>query len=213
MTDVDLCHVFVVDADALARVGLQSYLERTSRLRVVAEAANLGEARVRMEGLPESTAILIADVPLKDGTGIDVVGEVRRRTPPLEVVVHTAGITAHTLRRVLAMGARGIVLKNSGGDALLAAVECARRGQIYLDPNLGEVIAEALAFPENVERLASDERLLTLLARGLTDKDIARTLGKTEAGVSRDVAVLLRRMGVTSRAAAVGVAVRRGMLP
>lgn len=201
-----------MDPDALARVGIQSFLERTGRLRVVAEAGTLGEARVRMEGLPEAAAVLITDVPLRDGSGIDIIAEARRRTPPLEVIVHCAEVSAHTLRRVLAMGARGVVLKGSGGDALVAAIECAQNGQVYLDPNLGAVIAEALAHPEDVERLASDERLLGLLARGLTDKDIARIVGKTDAAVSRDVALLLRRMGVTSRAAAVGAAVRRGLL-
>jgi DNA-binding NarL/FixJ family response regulator len=202
-----------VDPDALSRVGIQSFFERTCDLRVVAEAATLGEARIRMEGLPETAGILIADVPLRDGSGIDIIAEARRREPPLEVIVHCASVTAHTLRRALALGARGVVLKCSGGDALVAAITCVRQGQVYLDPNLGDVIAEALAHPDDVERLASDERLLQLLARGLTDKDIARVTGKTDAAVSRDVAMLLRRMGVTSRAAAVGEAVRRGLLP
>lgn len=202
-----------MDPDALSRVGIQSFFERTSDLRVVAEAATLGEARIRMEGLPETAGILIADVPLRDGSGIDIIAEARRREPPLDVIVHCTAVTAHTLRRALALGARGIVLKCSGGEALLAAIACVQQGQVYLDPNLGDVIAEALAHPENVDRLASDERLLALLARGLTDKDIARVSGKTDAAVSRDVAMLLRRMGVTSRAAAVGEAVRRGLLP
>jgi DNA-binding NarL/FixJ family response regulator len=202
-----------VDPDALSRVGIQSFFERTADLRVVAEAATLGEARIRMEGLPETAGILIADVPLRDGSGIDIIAEARRREPPLDVIVHCTAVTAHTLRRALALGARGVVLKCSGGEALLAAITWVQQGQVYLDPNLGDVIAEALAHPDNVERLASDERLLALLARGLTDKDIARVTGKTDAAVSRDVAMLLRRMGVTSRAAAVGEAVRRGLLP
>jgi DNA-binding NarL/FixJ family response regulator len=202
-----------VDPDALWRVGIQSFFERTSDLRVVAEAATLGEARIRMEGLPETAGILIADVPLRDGSGIDIIAEARRREPPLDVIVHCTAVTSHTLRRALALGARGVVLKCSGGEALLAAIAWVQQGQVYLDPNLGDVIAEALAHPENVDRLASDERLLALLSRGLTDKDIARVTGKTDAAVSRDVAMLLRRMGVTSRAAAVGEAVRRGLLP
>jgi DNA-binding NarL/FixJ family response regulator len=202
-----------VDPDALSRVGIQSFFERTSDLRVVAEAATLGEARIRMEGLPETAGILIADVPLRDGSGIDIIAEARRREPPLDVIVHCTTVTSHTLRRALALGARGVVLKCSGGEALLAAIAWVQQGQVYLDPNLGDVIAEALAHPENVDRLASDERLLALLSRGLTDKDIARVTGKTDAAVSRDVAMLLRRMGVTSRAAAVGEAVRRGLLP
>ena len=104
-----------MDPDALSRVGIQSFFERTRDLRVVAEAATLGEARIRMEGLPEAAGILIADVPLRDGSGIDIIAEARRREPPLEVIVHCTAVTAHTLRRALALGARGVVLKCSGG--------------------------------------------------------------------------------------------------
>jgi DNA-binding NarL/FixJ family response regulator len=203
--------VRVVDDHALVRAGIRSVLEADGRFAVVAEVGSVAEVRDRLPTLPESVSFLIADIELRDGSGIDVIREARLRQPPLEVVVVTAFPDARTLHRALATGARGFVLKEAGGDSLVTALACAQQGQLYLDPRLGDAIATVLTIPD-IERQASDQRLLSLLAEGLTDKDIARILGRTPSGVSRDIAALLLRMGVSSRAAAVSQAVRTGML-
>ncbi|HEY2702549.1 MAG TPA: response regulator transcription factor [Candidatus Dormibacteraeota bacterium] len=204
--------VMVVDDHALVRAGVRSFLEADGRFRVAAEAGSVAEVRARLETLPESVSFLVVDIELRDGSGIDVIREARLRQPPLEVVVLTAFPDARTLHRALATGARGFVLKEAGGDALVTALACARDGQLYLDPRLGGAIATVLTIPDDIARQASDQRLLSLLAEGLTDKDIARILGRTPSGVSRDIAALLHRMGVSSRAAAVSQAVRTGIV-
>src|SRR5258708_3110727 len=80
--------------------------------------------------------------------------------------------SARTRRRAAATGAGGVVRREAGGGALLEALGGAQKGHISLDPRLGEAIVGALVFPDNVDRQASEERLLTLLADGLTDRDI-----------------------------------------
>jgi len=204
--------VLVVDDHALVRSGVRSFLEADGRFRVAVEAGSVAEVRSRLETLPEGVAFVVVDIELRDGSGIDVIRAARLRRPPLEVVVLTAFPDARTLHRALATGARGFVLKEAGGDALVTALACARDGQLYLDPRLGDAIATVLAIPDDIARQASDQRLLSLLAEGLTDKDIARILGRTPSGVSRDIAALLQRMGVSSRAAAVSQAVRTGIV-
>ncbi|HEY0409714.1 MAG TPA: response regulator transcription factor [Candidatus Dormibacteraeota bacterium] len=204
--------VMVVDDHALVRAGVRSFLEADGRFRVAVEAGSVAEVRARLETLPVSVSFLVVDIELRDGSGIDVIREARLRRPPLEVVVLTAFPDARTLHRALVTGARGFVLKEAGGDALVTALACARDGQLYLDPRLGGAIATVLTIPDDIARQASDQRLLSLLAEGLTDKDIARILGRTPSGVSRDIASLLHRMGVTSRAAAVSHAVRTGIV-
>jgi two-component system response regulator NreC len=204
--------VLVVDDHALVRSGVRSFLEADGRFRVAMEAGSVAEVRSRLETLPDSVRFLVVDIELRDGSGIDVIREARLRRPPLEVVVLTAFPDARTLHRALATGARGFVLKEAGGDALVTALACARDGQLYLDPRLGDAIATVLAIPDDIAQQASDQRLLSLLAEGLTDKDIARILGRTPSGVSRDIAALLHRMGVSSRAAAVSQAVRTGIV-
>lgn len=204
--------VLVVDDHALVRSGVRSFLEADGRFRVTVEAGSVAEVRARLETLPESVAFVVVDIELRDGSGIDVIRQARLRIPPLEVVVLTAFPDARTLHRALATGARGFVLKEAGGDALVTALACARDGQLYLDPRLGDAITTVLTIPDDIARQASDQRLLSLLADGLTDKDIARILGRTPSGVSRDIAGLLQRMGVSSRAAAVSQAVRAGIV-
>ncbi|HVS41222.1 MAG TPA: response regulator transcription factor [Candidatus Dormibacteraeota bacterium] len=204
--------VLVVDDHALVRSGVRSFLEADGRFRVTVEAGSVAEVRDRLETLPENVGFVVVDIELRDGSGIDVIRAARLRTPPLEVVVLTAFPDARTLHRALATGARGFVLKEAGGDALVTALACARGGQLYLDPRLGDAITTVLTIPDDIARQASDQRLLSLLADGLTDKDIARILGRTPSGVSRDIAGLLQRMGVPSRAAAVSQAVRAGIV-
>lgn len=206
------CGVLVVDDHALVRAGVRSFLEADGRFRVAAEAGSVAEVRSRLETLPELVSFVVVDIELRDGSGIDVIREVRLRRPPLEVVVLTAFPDARTLHRALATGARGFVLKEAGGDALVTALACAQDGQLYLDPRLGRAITTVLTIPDDIAQQASDQRLLSLLAEGLTDKDIARILGRTPSGVSRDIAALLHRMGVPSRAAAVSLAVRTGIV-
>jgi DNA-binding NarL/FixJ family response regulator len=204
--------VMVVDDHALVRSGVRSFLEADGRFRVAAEAGSVAEVRARLETLPDTVSFVVVDIELRDGSGIDVIREARLRQPPLEVVVLTAFPDARTLHRALATGARGFVLKEAGGGALVTALACARDGQLYLDPRLGDAIVTVVVIPDDIARQASDQRLLSLLAEGLTDKDIAGVLGRTPSRAHRDISALLQRMGVASRAAAVSQAVRSGIL-
>src|SRR5258708_15657099 len=129
-------------------------------------AGGVAEVRAGLATLPDWFGFLVVDIELRDGSGIDVIREARLRRPPLEVVVLTAFPDARTLHRALATGARGFVLKEAGGDALVTALACARDGQLYLDPRLGDAIATGLAIPDDIAQQAGDQRLLSRLAEG-----------------------------------------------
>jgi two-component system response regulator DevR len=204
--------VLVVDDHTVTRVGVRSFLESDGRFPVVAEAAAVAEARVVIGRLPETVGYLIVDIQLHDGWGIDVIREARLRHPPLEVVVLTAFPSARTLRRAMAAGARGFVLKEAGSAALLSALTCVQSGELFLDPRLGDAIVAAMLAADRLDQEATDERLLTLLADGLTDKQIGGILGKTRVAITHDINSMLHRMGVGSRAAAVNQAIERGTL-
>jgi DNA-binding NarL/FixJ family response regulator len=201
--------VLVVDDHTIVREGIRNYLQSDGRFEVVAEAGTVAEARARINGLPWTVRYLIVDLELSDGSGIDVIRAARLREPSLTAVVLTAFPGAYTLRRALASGARGFVLKAAGSRALLSALSCVENGGVFLDPRLGDTIVATLAGAAEDEREERYRRLLALLADGLTDKEIARILGKTPAAVSREIATLLQRMGVSSRAGAVNQALQR----
>jgi DNA-binding NarL/FixJ family response regulator len=203
----------MVDDHPVVREGIRNLLDSRSRFHVVAEAGSLSEARALMrQPLPKTVGYLVVDVHLNDGSGIDIVREARSLDSPLDAVVVTAFPSVRVLRRAIAGGARGIVLKEAGSSSLLCALTCVARGHVFLDPLLGDLLVDALISPHAIERDLYDDRLLGLLADGLTDKEIARVVGKTPTAVTHDVAALLKRMGASSRAAAVNQAVERGIL-
>lgn len=212
MTAEHILRALVADPHPVTRVGIRSLLERRGSCRVVAEASCLSEARARLEVLRDSLDLIVTDVLLSDGPSLDLIREARIRPPAPEVIVLASFANARLLRRTLAMGIRAFALKEGGGRSLLKAIDCSRLGGLYLDPRLGKAIVDALALPESVERQAADERLLAFLAHGLTDRDMARVLGENAATVSRAITQLLKRMGVSSRAAAVTTALHRGVM-
>ena len=205
--------VFVIDDHPIVRAGIRNHLEAHSHFRVIVEAGTVTQARALLrKPLPTTVGYLIVDVQLGDGTGLDIIREAQLLDPPLEVVVVTAFPSVQILRHAVGGGARAIVLKEAGSSALVLALTSVERGHVFLDPHLGNIIIDALLAPPVSQREVYNEQLLALLADGLTDKEIARRVGKTASGVTHDISALLKRMGVTSRAAAVNEAIRRGIL-
>jgi two-component system response regulator DevR len=204
--------VFVVDDHTVVRVGVRDVLERTGDYQVVAEASGLAQALERLCTLPDTAAFLITEVQLQADWTFELIRAARLRRPSLEVILLSASLNGWSLRRALDAGARGFVPKEAESGALLEALSCLRRGHVYLDPRLGSTILDAIVLPESIERQESDERLLTLLAGGLTDRDISRATGRPRTVVSREISLLRRRLGASTRAAAVNMALRRGML-
>jgi two-component system response regulator DevR len=205
--------VLVIDDHPIVRAGIRNHLEAHSHFRVVAEAGTVTQARTLLrKPLVKSLGYLVVDVQLDQGTGLDIIHEAQLLDPPLEVVVVTAFPSVQVVRHAVGGGARAVVLKEAGSSALVLALCCVEKGQVFLDPHLGDIIVDALLSPPVSQRDVYNEHLLALLADGLTDKEIARRVGKTASGVTHDIAALLKRMGVSSRAAAVNEAIRRGIL-
>jgi DNA-binding NarL/FixJ family response regulator len=204
--------VVLVDDHPVVRAGVRSVLESIGNHTVVAEAGTVAEAQYRLGVVPAGTHLLIADVQLRGGSALDVIRQAVVRHPRLDVVVLTSVSNALTLRRALVIGARGIVHKASGRTTLVEALNSVAAGHLYLDPRLADAVVSIMLFADDRRLQVDDERLLTLLGAGLTDRDMARVLSRPRATVSRHVAMLLRRLGAANRAAAVAEALRRGLL-
>ena len=204
--------VLVVDDQTLLRAGVRTVLERTGDHRVLAEASSLGEAEVRLGTLPEAAGILITDIELRREWAFDLIRSARRREPPLDVIVITANLSGWNLRCALEAGARGFLPEDAGGSSLVEALRWVRAGGVYLHPRLASAAVDALRSHSSVDRLVSEERMLTLLAGGLSDRDMSRVTGRPRGAINREISLLRRRLGASSRAAAVTVALSRGML-
>lgn len=205
-------HVVVVSGHTVLRAGIRHVLERTGDYRVVAEASSLGEAELRLGTVPDTTRILITDVQLDREWAFDLIRAARRGERPLDVIVLTSCLNGWNLRCALEAGARGFLPEEAEGSSLVEALRCVEDGGVYLDPRLGLAAVDAVRSRGSVERLVSEERMLSHLAGGLSDRDISRVTGRSAKAINREISLLRRRLGVSSRAAAVTVALNRGML-
>ena len=198
----DRIKVAVVDPHPLYRQGLVNAMAG-SRLVVVAEGGTADEApRTVLKGKPD---VLLLDIAVP-GDGVGIAGEVLRLRPSLKVIVLTASEDEEDVADALRMGVHGYILKEVGGPELVSAVEAIHRGEPYVTPALasrllmrgkGRPLAPHRA--EDVGLTTRDRRILGYIARGLTNQEIARSLGMNVRTVKHYLTQVFRKMGVRNR--------------
>jgi NarL family two-component system response regulator LiaR len=206
-------NVLVVDDHAVVREGLRTFLELQDGIAVVGEAAD-GEAAVRQaEALRPDVVLMDLVMPRLDGVG--AMRELRRRLPATRVIVLTSFVDDERLLPAIQAGAAGYLLKNAAPSELARAIRAAHSGEALLDPLVAARLVDAIAQPPGepaAERLTAREReVLALIARGLSNKRIARELGIAEKTVKTHVGHVLAKLGVTDRTQAAVHAVRMGL--
>lgn len=205
--------VLVVDDHPLMRRGLATLLGLEDWVAQVVEAGSVREGAAT--GATEAVDIAVVDLGLPDGSGVDLVTRLRR-TPGCPVLVLTMTRDDASVRACLEAGATGYVLKDSPPDTVVRAARTVLDGGLVLGP---EVASAALhpsrpaALPAPLDRLSpGDLRLLTLIARGRTNGQVARELGVAEKTIRNRVAVLLGLLGVADRVQAALLARDTGLL-
>ena len=183
----DAIDVLVVDDHAVVREGLRTFLELQDGIEVVGEAAD-GEAAVReAERLRPDVILIDLVMPKLDGVG--AMRELRRRLPATRVIVLTSFADDERLLGAIRAGAAGYLLKNAEPQEVVRAVRAASAGQALLDPAVAARVVESLADRDAVagaESLTPRElEVLALIARGRSNKLIARELGIAEKKSSR----------------------------
>lgn len=203
--------VFLLDDHEIVRRGLRELLEGAGGLQVVGEAATAAEAVARIPALRPDVAILDARLP--DGSGIEVCREVRAREPHTRALVLTSYDDDDSLFAAIMAGAAGYVLKQVGGRDLVETVRRVAAGQSMLDPAVtAQVLERVRNGPPVDDELAAltaqEQRILELIGRGLTNREIAAELFLAEKTVKNYVSALFAKLGVTSRTQAAIFAVR-----
>lgn len=199
--------VLLVDDHLVVRAGLRALLDSQADIEVVAEAET-GEAAVAM------AAELAPDLVMMDlalGAGIDGVEAIRRiraARADQPVIVFTTYDTDSDVVRALDAGAVGYLLKDSASREIFAAIRGAVAGQSVLSPPVAARVLEKMRRPDQA-LTAREAELLSLLADGLTNRELGRRLFISEATVKTHLAHIYAKLGVDSRAAAVSVALRR----
>ncbi len=208
-----MVRIMVVDDHEVVRFGLKSLLTRQSGWEVVAEAGTVaGAIEKAAEHNPD---IVVMDIRLSDGSGIDACREITQQNPQTKVIVLTSFAEDDLLFNAISAGASGYVLKQVGNDDLVRAIETILRGDALLDPSVtGQVLAKIreTTRSESFHNLTDQElRVLALIAEGKTNKEIAHTLHLGEGTVRNYVSSIFSKLQLSNRAEATAYAVRHNL--
>lgn len=201
--------LMVVDDHTLFRRGLVALLAGDASLRVVGEASDAGEA-VRKAALLQPDVILL-DNHLPGVTGIQALSQLKEAAAHARIILLTVSEDERDLQAALRGGAHGYLLKTIDGDLLAQLIHRAVRGEPVISSELtGKLVAafqtaasEAPAAPPSATPLAQlsarEQEVLAEIARGASNKEIARTLSIAETTVKIHVQHILRKLDLTSR--------------
>lgn len=203
----------LVDDHAIVREGLRAVLEKTSDIAVVAEATNAGDAIAgAIEGKPD---VVVMDVRLVDGNGIEATREILSRASGCRVLMLTSFQDDEALFASIMAGASGYLLKRVTSRELVNAIRAIATGQSLLDPAVTERVLDqvrrspAFGRDEKLARLTPrEEEVLSLVAAGKTNRQIADAVYLSEKTVKNHVSTILGKLEVARRAEATAYLVR-----
>ncbi len=200
--------MLIVDDHPVVRDGLVAILHQAEPdLEVAGEAGDGREAVTRWRELRPTVTIM--DLQLPGHSGVEAIQAIRREDPDARILVLTTFDGDADIQRALEAGARGYLLKSVRRAVLLEAVRAVAAGQRYLPPSTSARLVEAM---ESEKLTARELDVLTFLAQGLRNREIAEELGLAEPTVKIHVNNLLRKLQVKDRTEAAVVALRRGLV-
>jgi DNA-binding NarL/FixJ family response regulator len=199
-----MIRLLVVDDHPVVRTGLRAALLGADDIEVVGEAASVAEAVAECVAL--SPHVVLMDVQLADGSGIDATTRLVRARPGTGVLMMTMYGDEDTVRAALAAGARGYLLKGASGPDVIAAVRSVARGQAVFGAEVAEATLARLTAPAAVrtvfpELTAREHELVARIALGLSNTEAAASLGISEKTVRNQLSTVLVKLGVRDRSA------------
>ncbi|MFI6359218.1 response regulator [Streptomyces sp. NPDC050743] len=213
MTAEPAITLLIVDDHPVVRDGLRGMFESAPGFRVIGEAANGTEAVARAAALDPD--VILMDLRMPGGSGVDAIRELTRRGARAKVLVLTTYDTDSDTLPAIEAGATGYLLKDAPRDELFTAVRAAAEGRTVLSPAVASRLVHAVRAPRTPagEPLSAREReVLALVAKGTSNREIARELFISEATVKTHLTHVYAKLGVNDRAAAVAAGYDRGIL-
>jgi DNA-binding NarL/FixJ family response regulator len=192
--------VLLVDDHPLVRTGLGNLIGTTEDLKVIGEASG-GEESVIMAGDLEPDVVLM-DLSMPGMDGVEATRLILAANPQIKVVVLTSFADEQRVAQALAAGAVGYLLKDCDAREVLAGIRSASQGHAPLDARVARALLPSTS-PRVRDTLSAREmEVLHLVAKGLANKQIGRTLGISERTVKVHVGHVFRRIGVADRTSA-----------
>jgi two-component system response regulator DevR len=180
--------VMLVDDFEVVRRGIATVVDADPRLRIVGESAGVAEAVRRLPAIRPD--VLVVDLQLPDGTGIDVMRVAREVDPGMRMLVLTSFDDDPAVHESRAVGAAGLVLKSARAGDIVGAILTVHEGGSVWPEDHGA---------EGPELSASDRRIVELIGDGHSNREIAEQIGIAEKTVKNRVTVILQALGLQRR--------------
>ncbi len=201
--------VVLANHHALMRSGLRQLLAEEQDIEVVAEAEDTAAAVDRVDNAQPQ--VLVLDLSMPGGSGIEALGELGERAPDTQTVVLTMNESAAFAQQALA-AATGLVLRDHADSELTEAVRMAARGEEFVSPRVAERLQVLRHSLLGGELSVREVEVLRLIALGYTSVEVARKLGISPRTVETHRAHIHTKLALRTRAELVRYALRRGLL-
>jgi DNA-binding NarL/FixJ family response regulator len=206
--------LLIADDHEVVRVGLKSLLQETD-IRIVAEAGE-GEAALKL-ALKHRPHVVLLDVRMPEGDGLNCLARIKLELPDTPVIMFSGFENPTYVARAVALGAAGYLSKSASRTEIIDAIHLAARGEAVWSRDELRRVTGALAGPRaasdvDVPLTKRESEVLKQLAFGLTNKEIAQSLGISYETVKEHVQHILRKIGVTDRTQAAVWAVRKNLV-
>ncbi|HZN42435.1 MAG TPA: response regulator transcription factor [Actinomycetota bacterium] len=210
--------VMLVDDHEVVRSGVRAMLDTEDDIYVTTEAGTVREAIDEADRTKPD--VVVMDVRLADGSGIEATREIRAKHPDTRVLMLTSFADDEALFASIMAGASGYVLKQVRTGELVRAIRAVGAGESLLDPAVTTSVLDRLRKGKHLmrdERLArlspQEERILTLIADGKTNREVGEELGLAEKTVKNYVSSILSKLEVARRAEAAAYLARHTTTP
>lgn len=213
----DPCTLLIVEDEARTRARLAAVIGAQPQFRLQAAVATLAEARAALaQSVPQ---VLLLDLGLPDGSGVELIQETRRAAQPPEVLVISVMGDESSVLNAIQAGAGGYLLKDSDDAAIVAAIEQLLQGGAPLTPSIAVHLMRRLQTPSPAapprppaELTAREQELLRLIAKGLSYEEVAALTGLRYNTIASYAKELYRKLQVHGRAEAAFEAVQLGLV-
>jgi two-component system response regulator DevR len=201
----------IVDDHEVVRLGMRAAFEAEPDLSVVGEASNGAEALAKMSVLDPQ--LILMDVRMEKMNGIEACREIKSHYPDVRILMITSYTDDDAVISSILAGASGYLLKHVSRADLLRSIRLVASGHSLIDTNTAKQAMERLAQIPGSELTEREREVLTLVARGYTNKQIADTLFVSEKTARNHVSHILDKLGLSRRSEAAAFAVEYKLVP
>ena len=213
-----IIRLLLVDDHAVVRSGLRMLLATEADVEIIGEAGTAAEALASATDLKPD--VILMDIGLPDKSGIDATREIKAQFPTVAIVALTIHEDEEYFFKMLEAGASGYVPKRAAPEELLTAIRAAANGEVYLYPTMAKLLVRDYLVSEPTDKEQSEgkdltdreQEVLTHLAEGESNDEIAKALVISPKTVARHRENIMRKLNLHSRAELVRYAIRKGII-